>query len=535
MKNLRNKAIGIALILSVITMVYACDTIFFRSTYTDHMKFLHSTQNLQEQVFLKAHMRNGDVWAFQTDWTTDSRQDYVIGFATHYDFNRTRIDSGMARIRIDSVAVFETNDNLNKVDKSRISALSIVTGINLGLTTICLINPKACFGSCPTFYMGKDRNVHNALAEGFSTAIAPSLEYGDLDALGRHRSNGTHMDITMKNEALETHCIRDVKLVAFPVQKDENILHDRNNNYYRCRKLSPPKQATGPEGDIKTLLEKDDKQERFSAADQERLVTKESIDLVFDQKDIGKQYGLVVDFRQTLMTTYFIYNAMGYMGDEVGDYFAKLETNPSTNDKLKNGIRKELGDIDIFQWDEAAKAWISCGGFYETGPIAINRQLLPLKHLTATSPIRIRLVMNKGLWRIDRVALTEIEGTAEPLTLTVNNVMRRGKTDPQALSLMQDSTRLLVSMPGTAYQLRFEVPEEDREYELFLYAKGYYLEWMREEWLKDKDLMMLRKMIEQPRAYLNGQTAFYKVYERTMEEAFWSSRIETDQTLNDER
>jgi len=113
--------------------------------------------------------------------------------------------------------------------------------------------------------------------------------------------------------------------------------------------------------------------------------------------------------------------------------------------------------------------------------------------------------------------------------------MRRGKTDPQALSLMQDSTRLLVSMPGTAYQLRFEVPEEDREYELFLYAKGYYLEWMREEWLKDKDLMMLRKMIEQPRAYLNGQTAFYKVYERTMEEAFWSSRIETDQTLNDER
>jgi hypothetical protein len=143
--------------------------------------------------------------------------------------------------------------------------------------------------------------------------------------------------------------------------------------------------------------------------------------------------------------------------------------------------------------------------------------------------------MNKGLWRIDRVALTEIEGTAEPLTLTVNNVMRRGKTDPQALSLMQDSTRLLVSMPGTAYQLRFEVPEEDRDYELFLYAKGYYLEWMREEWLKDKDLMMLRKMIEQPRAYLNGQTALYKVYERTMEEAFWSSRIETDQTLHDER
>lgn len=480
-------------------------------------------------------MRNGDVWAFQNNWTTDSRQDYVIGFATHYDFNRTRIDSGMAKVRIDSVAVFETNDNLDKVDKSRIAALSIITGINLGLTTICVINPKACFGSCPTFYIGKNGNVHNALAEGFSNAIAPSLEYGDVDALGRHRPKGTHMDITMKNEALETHCIRDVKLLAFPVQNDEQITQDPNNNYYRCRRSSPPKQATGPEGDIKTLLEKDDKQERYSAADQERLVSRESLDLVFDPNDVGKQLGLVVDFRQTLMTTYFIYHAMGYMGDEVGDYFARLETDPSTNNQLKNGIRKELGDIDVFQWDEASKSWISCGGLYETGPIAINRQLLPLKSLSTTSPIRIRLVMNKGLWRIDRVALTEIEGTVKPLALTVNDVKRHGKTDPFALTLMQDTARLLVSMPGTVYQLRFEMPEKDREYELFLYAKGYYLEWMREEWLKDKDLMALRKMIKEPYAYLNGQTASYKAYEKTMEEAFWGSKIETEQTLYDER
>ena len=535
MKKLRNSIILLAIIAVVIALVNACNTVYFRSAYNNHMQFLHSTRFLHEQQFLKAHLRNGDVWVFETDWTTDSGEKYVIGKATRYDFNRNRIDSGSAKVLIDSVAIFETNDKLENVDKDRISALTVITAINVGVTTFCLINPKACFGSCPTFYLGNDRNVHNALAEGFSSAIAPSLEYGDVDALGRHRSTATHLDITMKNEALETHCIRDVKLVAFPVNDEEHIYHDAKKTYYSCIKTIIPDVATGPEGDIKPLLENDDRQERFSVADQHRLITRESIDLDFDTKKSGRSLGLVLDFRQTLMTTYLIYSALGYMGDEVGDYFAKLETDPSTNEQLKKGIQEELGKIEVFQWDDKKKNWISCGGFYETGPIAINRQILPLKQLSTNGKQRIRLVMNKGLWRIDRAILTEIEGPAQPTTLSVCEVIRKGKPDEQALARLRDTTQLLVSMPGTALQLRYELPYPNQDYELFLYSKGYYLEWMRESWLKDKDPATLQKMIRDPRVYLNGQTTLYKIYERTMEEAFWNSRIETDQTLNDER
>lgn len=39
---------------------------------------------------------------------------------------------------------------------------------------------------------------------------------------------------------------------------------------------------------------------------------------------------------------------MGYMGDEVGDIFAKIESNKEINEKLKGGIKKELGDIEIY-------------------------------------------------------------------------------------------------------------------------------------------------------------------------------------------
>lgn len=534
MKGFRKKLIWPVAIVSVIVLVYACNTIYFRSAYTNHMQFLHRSDNLHNQHFLKAHLRNGDVWVFQTDWTTDHSRNYVIGRGIKYDFNRNKIDSGNARIHIDSVAVFETNEKLDDVDKKRLNTLTIVTGINLGLTTFCIINPKACFGSCPTFYLGNERNVHQALAEGFSTAIAPSLEYGDVDALGKHRPNGKHIDITMKNEALETHCVRDVRLIVFPVNNKERIYHDGKDTYYRCNKLISPLLASGPEGDIKPLLVEDDKLERFSSADKEQLLTKEHIDLVFESEQSGNSLGLVVDFRQTLMTTYFIYSAMGYMGDEVGDVFAKLETDPSTNEQLKKGIHKELGKIEVFQWDESGEAWIPCGGLYETGPIAVNRQILPLKIRSAGQKQRIRLVMNKGLWRIDHVAITEIEGKADPVALCVQEVFRKGKSDERALKSLTDNAQLLVSMPGNSFRLRFDLPEPDLEYELFLYSQGYYLEWMREEWLKDKDLEMLRKMIHEPRTYLNGQTASYKVYERTMEEVFWNSKIETDQTQNDQ-
>ena len=38
---------------------------------------------------------------------------------------------------------------------------------------------------------------------------------------------------------------------------------------------------------------------------------------------------------------------MGYMGDEVGNVFAKIETGEGTSDKLRVN-KKELGNIDVY-------------------------------------------------------------------------------------------------------------------------------------------------------------------------------------------
>jgi hypothetical protein len=82
-------------------------------------------------------------------------------------------------------------------------------------------------------------------------------------------------------------------------------------------------------------------------------------------------------------------------------------------------------------------------------------------------------------------------------------------------------------MPGCEYRFSFTLPDENADYELFLYSKGYYLEWMRAHWIGDKDLMKLRQMVYKPHKYLLEEAKNYKRYETTMEQEFWNSRIDT--------
>jgi hypothetical protein len=81
------------------------------------------------------------------------------------------------------------------------------------MTAVCAANPKTCFGSCPTFYVSDGKHAM-LQAEGFSSSIAPSLEARDVDALYRVHPSGREFIVTMKNEALETHFVRRVRLLA---------------------------------------------------------------------------------------------------------------------------------------------------------------------------------------------------------------------------------------------------------------------------------------------------------------------------------
>lgn len=514
------------MLLFTIVALQACKTYFFRSNYRDINSLLYNTNNSPLKPFLKAHLKNGDVCILKDSWQVDTMQNTVLGKGIRYNFNRNQTFDGNMSIPIDSVAIFETNDKIKDPERGRIATLSILLGVELLLGIICVSNPKACFGSCPTFYMNEEDNFHYADSEGFSSAISPSMEYADIDAINYKPKFDSVFSITMKNEALETHCVNEVKILAYPKGKDEHIYQSPKNDFYLCENNYLVSKAYGNEGDISELVKCEDRQERFSLTDENNLKSKEEIYLLFDGIKNYNDLGLVINFRQTLLPTYLFYSAMGYMGDQVGDIFSILETDKEMQ-KNFDASAKALGNIDIYLWDAQKNNWELQGNFNETGPIAMNRQILPLQNLDTNSNIKIKIVLNKGLWRIDYLSLTNIKKKVNPIEISPNSILNKGMIDPNALTSINDPAKYLISMPGSEYKFNFKLPKGNSNYELFLYSKGYYLEWMRQHWIKDKDLLKLRQMVKFPNEYLTQEAKAYKGYEANMEQEFWNSKIDT--------
>jgi hypothetical protein len=515
------------LILLCISIIVACKTYNFRTNYNDANILIHDSAINQTKLFLKTHLKNGDIIILKDTWKIDTISNKVTGYGTRYDFNRKKIYEGIIFIPIDSVSIFETNKKLDNSETSRIAAITILTSVDVTLGIMCLTNPKACFGSCPTFYINENDNFHYADAEGFSNAIAPSLEYSDIDALNNSSLNTRDFSLTMKNEALETHCLNEVILLAYPRKKGERVYQTRTNDFYLCKNNYALSESKSNKEDNTLLLQKEDRKERFSTSDENNLSSKEEIYLSFNSVEDVNNLGLLVNFRQSLMTTYFIYSAIGYMGNEVSDIFAGIEKTKDTKSKLDGGLKKELGDIDIYQLNSTTNAWEKISGLYETGPIAINRQLVALKNISSKNNVKLKVVLNKGLWRMDYVSLTNIKEKVEPIEINTSSILNKGELDNSAMRDLNSTKNYLISMPGSEYKFNFKLPEENTDYELFLYSKGYYLEWMREHWIKDKDLLKLFQMVNTPKKYLKDEAKNYKKYEADMEQAFWNSKIDT--------
>ena len=90
--------------------------------------------------------------------------------------------------------------------------------------------------------------------------------------------------------------------------------------------------------------------------------------------------------------------------------------------------------------------------------------------------------MTRGNWKLDHVGLATLDGTAQPTYLDPVVVLKKTGPDPTARRQLLAPGEHLVTYPGDAYTLRYELPPGDQE--LFLDSRGYYYEWIREAWLK---------------------------------------------------
>jgi hypothetical protein len=466
--------------------------------------------------YLKAHLKDGGVYVLE-GWRLDSAGAVLTGRGRQLDPNRALVREGELSLPVSSVALFELD---RPTTSGAVGALGVVTGITAAVAVYCATNPKACFGSCPTFYV-TDGERPVLQAEGFSASIAPALEARDVDALYRARPRSRDLEVRMTNEALETHVVRYVHVLAAPRPSGARVFSTPGDRFVTARLAGTADACSAPEGDCRTALRDFDGAERSSRADSADLAAKETIDLDFADAPPGRK-GLVVASRQSLMTTYLIYQALAYLGGSAVEWLAALGRFGAPGIAAARGIGDALGTVEVLARDPAGE-WVVAGRTGETGPIATDVKLVPLPD-SGAGPVRVRLRLTKGAWRLDWVALALTGLEVEPLRLEPVRVRRGDTDDAAALHRVLDSASVVTTLPGDAYTLVYRLPEDFDRYELFLETRGYYLEWMRSEWLAEEDHGRAAELLVDPRGALRRLAPAYKRQEAGMDSVFWRSR-----------
>lgn len=468
--------------------------------------------------YLKCHMKDGGVYVL-SPWNVLPGGRSVHGHGKPLDPNRRAVGDGDFTVDIAAVALFETNIAHRS---AAVTGLAIVTGISLGITAYCIANPKSCFGSCPTFYVS-DGQQSLLQAEGFSASVAPSLEATDVDALYRARVVGGELVVRMKNEALETHVVRFVNVLVLPRTTGGRTFAVSSGKFREARALVEPTRCVGGEGEMAELVRRFDGVERFSAADSTDLATREVLELEFGDVPDG-EIGLVVGCRQSLLSTYLFYQTLAHMGRSAGTWIAEMERSPASLGEKLRGLSEELGKVEVLVPDEHGE-WRSIGSAGETGPLATDVRLVEIpRPPVGAGPLRVRLRLTRGLWRLDYVALASLGAEVEPVRISPLRVLRDGVEDVPARELLAPSDGALTTLPGDEYELVYELPESGGDKELFLESRGYYLEWMREEWMPEEDHARAVQILVDPRAALRVMAAAFKEAEPEMETTFWNSR-----------
>jgi hypothetical protein len=444
---------------------------------------------------LRVHTLDGMLYVLET-W--DVADDSIRGAGRRYDADRAAAGDGTFIVPVTNVAVLETRD----VD-TPVAGLAVMTTASVGSlagTIACAVNPKACFGSCPTFYvdLGERPEVQ---AEGFSTSVARILEDDDLDMLpDAHAIDGV-VALEMRNEALESHAIRSLELLWADGPAGTEVAATPAEEFLVLGPGVAPSACTGAGDDCLDRLGQRDGREATWEADPEDLAAKTEVFLSFAAPG-ASDAALDVTARNTLMSTFVMYEVLARFGADADEFLARVERaeEGATLGLLRFGLL--LGGIEVAV-RRGERDWEDVGTFGFTGPIARERLVFRVAVNDPTATVAVRLRFPRAHWRIDRVALAPVAEEVEPRSAAPAAMERDGIANEAALQSVLGLGPRLVTFPGDTWVVRFAVPPAgDRSRTWFLRSRGYYYEWIRESWLADQDVETAERYLRDPAAAL---------------------------------
>lgn len=480
------------------TLIVGCVNMFYRTDIRRvERPAAGDTSRSAIRSPLKAHLRDGSTIVFQRGATVT--RDSLSGDGQRYTLTST-FQLHVTAVPMDSVVGVETFESkLLAAPSIAVSlAATAVGAMGAGLLAVAL------FGSCPTVYA--DSGAAAPLqAEGFSYAIAPLMEQRDVDPLQVRADSNGRLHLELRNEALETHYINHIELLAVRHASGEVVVPDQAGKPVVLGTIIPLRRAVDRAGRnvAATLAARDG---RLFASDPNTVQQAHEGD-VDDWIDIdvagmppGDSLAVVLRLRNSLLNTILMYEGM-LGGRDAADWLHDgLQHIGSAVDMARwysrsMGMRATVAGVAVPDGD-VQRGLARLG---DVGPIAFRDVAIVLPRAARdaqTARVRLRFVADN--WRIDEVRVSGVVSRPATTMLAVERVVvpapalaRVPMLDTAAVSALADADdRYLETRPGQRMRLEF-VPDSarrtsrDTSTTYLLAWQGWYREWIRGAWLAE--------------------------------------------------
>lgn len=443
---------------------------------------------------VKVHLLDGSTVIFGVG--AQIQADRIVGSGFQY---APTSGAGVPRseIRMDSVAGVESYYERTLVASTVLVSAAATVGTAAAFAGVA----KALFGSCPTVYADNGRGLE-LQAEGFSYAISPLMEHRDLDALRARPGADGRVRLELRNEALETHFLNHVELVAVRHAPGATVVPDQAGRPVELNGFARVTSVRDRAGrDLRPILAERDGR-LFSTSPATSGAAREGdlddwIDLDIADLPRGDSIAVILRMRNSLLNTVLLYDGM-LGGRDAIDWLAQdLQHIGRTVDLSRwyvrtMGMRAMVDGVPLPE-GEPFEGHARLG---DIGPIAFRdvAVILPRAAVdTANARVRLRFVADN--WRIDDVRVAGIVTRPSTTMLAVDSVVvptpavgTGPMLDTAALAMLAEADeRYLETRPGQRMTLVFErdrAPHAEGLTSTYLIAwQGWYLEWIRAAWL----------------------------------------------------
>ncbi len=429
---------------------------------------------------VKAHLVDGSVIVFPAGvvYAADSLRGAGIQYGLRLDSLGPR-----SAVPLDSLLGVEAVTGGGDAAASVALSTLAVAGAVVGGSALAV----AIFGSCPTVYASSAPDAIME-AELFSHSIVPLAEARDVDRLGL-QGDTERIVLDVRNEALETHFINHLEVLAVEREAHEWIVNDGSGVPLAVSEWLPTTSALdGADRDVAEVLAEADGRWFATAASRLAAAGPDGFDdhLVLEvPAPASDSAAVVLRLRNSLLNTVLLYDFMlGPAGLHAAEWLGGTLERLGTAVEMGRWYQSRMG-MRFEVWRDGA--FHPAGRLSDTGPLAWEDVALVVPVPRGEDRLRIRVSFVADQWRIDQARVAASVRRPRLTVVPLSDVLDRdGRPLPEARAAAAwPDERYLETRPGDVVQAVFEPGPAEGPRTFLLAAQGYYTEWLRPGWIRD--------------------------------------------------